>query len=216
MAASLRVTPVIIELPAPMATSSLRLWNEASKPINVQVRIFRWVQKDGTDALLPAEGVVISPPIAALAPNGQNLVRIVRTSKQPVIGEESYRLLVDELPPPNRQAATVAMVVRHSIPLFFHGQQATPASVTWSVNTAPGGYRITAINKGHKRMKVFNLTMTGDGKQIARRDGLLGYVLGGSTASWILPSSQGAKSSIMIYGESEAGKFNAKAEFKPG
>lgn len=216
MAASLRVTPVILDLSAPTATSSLRLWNDASNPINVQVRIFRWVQKDGADVLLPSEGVVVSPPIAALAANGQNLVRIVRTSGQSVVGEESYRLIVDELPAPNRQAATVAMVVRHSIPLFFHAPQAAPASVAWTVERAPGGYRITATNRGHKRMKIFNMTMTGGGKPIARQDGLLGYVLGRSTVSWFLPSPLGAKGSIMIHGESEAGKFNAKAELKAG
>src|SRR5262245_24096746 len=89
-AASLRVSPVIIDLAAPTATSQISVFNDASKPINVQVRIFKWSQKNGNDVFEPADGVVVSPPITQLKPGGENMVRLVRTRKKPVSGEESY------------------------------------------------------------------------------------------------------------------------------
>jgi fimbrial chaperone protein len=98
MAASLRVAPVVLDLRAPTAASTIRIWNDAGRAINVQIRVFRWTQRNGEDAYEATNDVVASPPITKLRPGGENLVRIVRTSKRPVEAEESYRLVVDELP----------------------------------------------------------------------------------------------------------------------
>jgi fimbrial chaperone protein len=166
--------------------------------------------------LEPAEGVAVSPPIAQLKPGGENMVRIVRTSKAPVRGEESYRVVVDELPPTARQAITVIMVVRHSIPVFFADPDASGAAVDWSVKPVSGGYQVTARNRGAKRFKIANLELKSGGGTIAERDGLLGYVLGGSTAQWIVPARGRQGGAITIHGESEAGSFDARAKPQGG
>lgn len=80
-AASLRVAPVLLDLKAPTAASSLRIWNDAKTPINVQVRIFRWTQKNGQDVYTAAQDVVASPPMTQLKGGAENLIRIVRLSK---------------------------------------------------------------------------------------------------------------------------------------
>jgi fimbrial chaperone protein len=219
-AASLRVSPVLIDLSAPTATSSLRIWNDAQRPINVQVRIFRWSQKDGQEIYTPAEGVVASPPITKLKPGGENMIRVVRTTKQPVQAEESYRLIVDELPDPNRrQGGTVVMVVRHSIPVFFTKPVAGDAAVAWSVQQKPGGYQVTATNDGARRFKISNLSLLGSGGAVAQQDGLVGYALGKSTMSWFVPATRGTRTSgrsLTIRAENEAGPFNATASVKGG
>jgi fimbrial chaperone protein len=214
--ASLRVAPVVIDLSAPAATSNIRLWNDASKAINVQVRIFRWTQKDGKDVFLPAENVVASPPITQLKPGGENVVRIVRTSKVPVRGEESYRLLVDELPPSGKQVATVLMVVRHSIPVFFAESAASSPTINWSIRSAPGGYEVSAENRGDRRFKLADLKIISGSTAVARRDGLVGYVLGRSTATWFVPASSKGGGSLTIRGQNEGGSFDAKAKLLGG
>jgi fimbrial chaperone protein len=61
-----------------------------------------------------------------VAPGTDYTVRIVRTAKGPVAGEESYRLLIDQLPEPkDRKANQVSLVIRHSIPVFFRGGRCT-------------------------------------------------------------------------------------------
>jgi fimbrial chaperone protein len=52
-AASLRVAPVFLDLKARTAASSIRIWNGARRPINVQVRVFRWTQRQGEDVYKP-------------------------------------------------------------------------------------------------------------------------------------------------------------------
>src|SRR5580692_13092756 len=92
-AASLQVAPVLVEVPTPAVTATLKLRNEGTKSLDAQIRIFRWTQVDGADSLTPTDDVAASPPAASLRPSTDYTVRIVRTTKEPVVKEESYRLL---------------------------------------------------------------------------------------------------------------------------
>jgi fimbrial chaperone protein len=219
-AASLSVAPVIIDLPAPTSASSLRIRNDGQKPINVQVRLFRWIQKNGEDVLLPTSDVVASPPMATLKPTGENIVRVVRTSKRPVQGEESYRMLVDELPDPSRRVSgTVVLVVRQSIPIFFSQTDPANPAANWSVKRGEGGYKVTVTNGSAKRLKISNLTLSNGKTTVAQRKGLVGYALGKSTVSWFLPATAGSRvsgRSVSISADSEVGRIDATASVSGG
>jgi len=147
-------------------------------------------------------------------------VRIVRTSKSPVKAEESYRLIVDELPYiAQRRSGTLNLVIRHSIPVFF-SQPGTPdANPSWSVQRQSGGYRVTVNNTGNKRLRVFDLALQGaGGRAVAQRKGLVGYVLGQSSASWFIPGTGGSRGggSLAISAQSEAGPINVQASARGG
>ena len=119
-AAALRLAPILLDLRAGTATSTLRVWNEDSKPVWVQVRVFRWTQVNGKDVLETTRDVVVSPPMSALAPGSENLIRVVRVTQRPLEIRESYRLIVDQLPDPGeRRPGTVNVLVRHALPLHF-------------------------------------------------------------------------------------------------
>ncbi|MCV9907826.1 molecular chaperone [Ochrobactrum sp. AN78] len=219
-AASLRVSPVLIDLSAPAAASSVRIWNDAKRPINVQVRIFRWSQSNGVDSYTPATDVAVSPPISQLKPGGENMVRVVRTSKRPVKAEESYRLIVDELPSSSQQkSGTVNLIIRHSIPVFFSPEDNSGADVAWNVQKKSGGYQVTVNNRGDKRMRVSDLALQSKGgAPVAQQKGLVGYVLGKSSVSWFIPGTRNNRGggSLMISAQSEAGPINAQANVRGG
>src|SRR5437588_508203 len=86
-AGSLQVEPVLIDVAAPGAASTVTLRNEGSMPINAQIRVFRWSQVDGKENLEPTDDVVASPPAAKLASKTNYVVRVVRVTKRPVSGE---------------------------------------------------------------------------------------------------------------------------------
>ena len=46
-ASSLQITPVNIEVPAPGAASKVTLANAGSEQLSAQIRVFKWVQKNG-------------------------------------------------------------------------------------------------------------------------------------------------------------------------
>lgn len=120
IAGTLQVEPVLVDITAPGAASTVTLRNEGAEPINAQIRVFKWSIVNGKEQLTPTNDVVASPPSITLTPKGQYVTRIVRVSKQPVVGEESYRLLVDQLPDLSQQKnGSVNLMVRYSIPVFI-------------------------------------------------------------------------------------------------
>ena len=155
-AASLQVAPVSIEAVAPAAAATISLRNKSTAPLNAQIRVFRWAQEGGEEKLIPSDAVVASPPMATLAPGAEYTVRLVRLSKEPVQGEESYRLLVDELPAAGtEQNKSVKLVIRYSIPVFFSSNDSAAAKLTWSIEGRGGRGYLVAANAGDRHAPDF-------------------------------------------------------------
>jgi fimbrial chaperone protein len=215
-ASTLSVSPVLVQVPAPAKTSSVMLYNQSEAMLPVQLRLFRWVKNAGVDELVPTTDVVASPPAARLKPGSEYTVRIVRVAKTPVEGEESYRLLVDQIPAPSEMNGTnVRFVVRHSIPVFFSEPQVVPPRLSWEAHLADGRLIITARNDGERRVRLSGLTVrSSSGTTRSFGEGLSGYVLGKSTARWTANSgSKGFRpgSAITIFARDENGPLESSA-----
>jgi len=213
-AASLQVGPVSLEIPAPGATATVKLRNDATTPLNAQLRVFRWTQENGEEKLEPTNDVVASPPIARLPAKSEQVVRLVRLSKQPIAKGESYRLLVDELPDSSRNKnRVVAVVLRYSIPVFFYPTDPEGAKLVWSVSHHMGRIVVSARNDGDRHVRLANLRIhTSDGTSISFGNGLTGYALGHSTMRWSIPSNNnriGASSSVTITAQGDSGPISA-------
>ena len=210
-AASLRVAPTTIDLVAPDSATTLTLRNEDSHSIDVQIRIFRWSQVGGAERLEPTTDVVASPPFTRLAPNSDYVVRIVRVTKAPVVGEESYRLLADELPDPSRhRPGAVNFILRYSIPVFFTSPDASSPDVSWNLQPGGNAVLLTAKNNGARHLRIADLKLTVAGDTIANRIGLVGYVLGRANMRWPMPSSGSSVSghSVVLSAQSDSGAIN--------
>lgn len=213
-AATLQIEPVMIEVAAPGAASTVSLRNDGAAPINVQIRVFRWSQVDGKENLDPTEDVVASPPAVTLAPNGNYLVRIVRVTKRPISGEESYRVLIDQLPAPNqKRTSAVNLLVRYSIPVFFGASDRGDPAVAWSVAVSGNKLKVTARNNGARRLRIASLNIrNANGKTVSFNKGLVGYVLGKSTVAWTAPAAGFTPDgSISISAQSDTGPVEAVA-----
>ena len=154
-AASLQVSPVTLELQAPTAAATLTLNNPGATPLKAQIRVMRWSLVDGHERLEPATDIVASPPMAALQPRTDYTVRIVRLSKQAPVTEETYRLLVDEIPDKGSVApGTVTMAFRYSIPVFFYPASTIAPALTWSVESRDGKTFVSATNTGTRHVRI--------------------------------------------------------------
>jgi fimbrial chaperone protein len=214
-ATQLRVEPVLLELNAPAAAGILTLRNDGDVAVTVQTRVYRWSQAAGRESLDPTTNVVASPPIVTLAPKADYTVRIVRTLNQPVHGEESYRILVDQLPDGRRQAqSSVAIVIRQSIPIFFRGSQITKANVSWSLTQERDGIAVTANNAGDERLRIASLHLRDTaGSIVDFGDGLIGYVLGRSSMKFTVPKPPagfGVRGPVLISAMSQTGAIRAE------
>jgi len=189
-AGSLQVEPVLVDVIAPGAASTVTLRNEGTAPIDAQIRVYRWTLVDGQEKLEPTDDVVASPPSVTLTPKGQYIARIVRVSKQPVTAEESYRLMVDQLPDLAQQKnGAVNLLVRYSIPVFFGVANKKNPTVAWSVAVKGDKLTVTARNNGDRRLRISALSLRdASGRSISLGTGLAGYALGQSAKSWTVPS----------------------------
>ena len=212
-AGSLRVAPILLEVPAPGATTTLNLRNEGNRNLHVQIRVFRWTGTQSEPVLEPTSDVVVSPPAATLTPGTEYVVRVVRVTRQPVAGEESYRVLVDELPDPaDGRANTVRFAFRYSIPAFFAAASAAPADVSWSMAVTGRNAVLTATNSGGRRARLANLkVIDGNGTALIQRPGLFGYALGKSVTAWTLLAAgkTAPRGPLRLVAESETGAIHA-------
>jgi fimbrial chaperone protein len=219
LAGSLQVAPVIVEVPAPGAAATLKLTNQGGQDMAFQIRIYKWSQAGGKDELVETRDVVASPPIARIKANGTSVVRIVRTSKAPIAGEESYRLLVDEIPRTDRKIGSgVNFAMRYSIPVFFGVERAAAPTLSWVVESRKGKTTVIAHNPGTSRASIAGLTVqTPAGGKVAFSKGLVGYVLPGATMRWTVKgnlkgASDGGKAAISAL--TNHGKLQATATIR--
>lgn len=190
LAADVRVAPSTVEPGAGGRTATLTVRNEEQRPLKVQIRAMKWTQQNGADLTMPTQDVVASPPFITLQPMQQYQVRVVRTATAPLAAEESYRVLIDEIPDAHEvQPGTVNLVLRQSLPVFFSGAPSRTPAVTWGLQRSGGALMLVAHNAGTRRMRISDVTLEGGGAPIYHADGLIGYVLPGSDRRWTLATT---------------------------
>ena len=208
-AQSLRVSPVTIDLPPGAASVVLTVDTDKKEGVPVQARVLHWSSVNGEDKLEKTEDVVVSPPMLTLHAGSPSTLRLVRVAKTPVSGEETYRVLLDEIPNrKNLQAGTIALTIRQSLPVFFAGFDARPGSLTWKITQRDRKPVLEATNTGQKRVKITKLTATDEKSRNILKNGGLAYVLAGQTKFWELAEPAVGKA-ITITAESDAGPINA-------
>lgn len=183
-AGSLSASPTTLSVTAPGGTATLSVSGKGDGSTAGQVRVMRWLQTDGAEQLVPTRDVVASPPALRLEPGRQLTVRLVRTAKNPVIGEECYRVLVDQLPGAEQDQIAVKFTIRHSIPLCFDAARQKQGEVAWSLRPQGNSLVLLGQNKGARRIVAKDVVITGP--KGAKVNLASAVVLGGSTMSWPL------------------------------
>jgi fimbrial chaperone protein len=230
----LQVAPTSLTIGAkdPAAELWLRKTTQVSTtaPLNAQIRVFRWVQIDGEDRLLPTQDLILSPPFVQLDGGQQQLVRVIRNTAGAEIeqsahttdgtassssnsadaanqDEQSYRIIVDEIPSGNVTASGVQFVMHYSIPVFI---SAHPSPDTLSAQASNSIQRDTTpdaqtdlprlawswvIQDGIAWLQVKNLDVIhaqladvifqdNQGQRHSLSKGLMGYALPHGTMRW--------------------------------
>lgn len=193
-AASLQVSPVTLSFQAAQPALGISLRNTGDAPLTGQVRVFAWRQDGKDDVLEPVKTLVASPPMVLIPPQGEQLVRVVRTDRAPADHEQTFRLLIDELPPPQgasnpgEVSGGVNFRLRYSIPVFvpLAGAPGEP-KLSWSLRQHDGGWFLAAANQGGSHAQLSAVTLTpAKGESFEVAAGLLGYALAGSGREWRL------------------------------
>lgn len=185
------VSPVTLEIQPGAKAGTLKISNEDIAEVSVQIRVFRWHQETGSDELVPTESVIASPPVTYLPPGGEQLIRVVNTDKSSPSTEQTFRLLIDELPVqkgarPDAQGE-INVLLRYSVPVFFlPNEKVIRAEPVWTASLKDNELQLTVENRGNRRLRIANMRFAGrQGSPMAPfGTGLVGYVLPGSVRTW--------------------------------
>ena len=194
-----------------------------------QIRTFKWHQENNEDIFDTQNEIIASPPFALIEPDKKQLIRLVRdaSGKVPEGGEKAYRVFVDEIPytpetsaqeegKPKKVSAGLQLQMRYSIPLFSNGKNVwtkedhqnkrDPKTMSrpqlhYQILNKNGQWWISIHNSGAVHARLSRLVLDKSGSEETLLEGLIGYVLPGSTMSWAIPKQ---------YNINSQSKFKAK------
>ena len=206
-AVSLTVVPVTIQMEPGQMVTALTIINDGDRDTAFQIRAFAWTQPNGRDELEPTDALLASPPLGTIAAGGRQIVRVVL--RQPPQGREaSYRILLDEIPPPSAPG-TVRVALRLSIPIFAEPRTRVAPHVQWQVESGTGQSFLVGINDGTRHETVRDIKLEApDGRVLKIMADVNPYILAGATKRWhiVTPLPPGAV--LRLIASTDAGKVD--------
>jgi fimbrial chaperone protein len=162
-AGELEVSPVLVELNGSRRSAIVSIKNTAQASARYQVRAYAWGQDDqGTMQLAETKDVVVFPPLVELGSGEERKLRI-GISAAPAATEKSYRVFVEELPPPESPDAPgqVRVLTRIGVPIFFAPTKALTKGEVGFLSAGAGRAEIRIRNTGTVRLRPAAVTLYG-------------------------------------------------------
>jgi fimbrial chaperone protein len=182
-AQALSVLPVNIFFSPGQKASSLTVTNVGTSETAIQIRAFAWGQTDGGDQLTDSDAVVLSPPLATIAPGASQVIRLI-LRQLPQGREATYRILIDQIPPP-AEPGIVHMVLRMSIPIFAQPLTRAVPHVQFHLEVDSGKLVLVGINDGLGHELIHDVVLTtSDGRRLTEESNASPYILTATTRRW--------------------------------
>ena len=197
-AADFDVSPTRLELSAQHRTGHLVVRNPGVQTLRLQVSVKAWRQSvDGAVELDETGDVSFFPSLLELAPGSTRSLRFgVTTGELP--REQTWRVLIDELPERSAAGGGVQVVTRLSVPIFF-GPAGTHARAAVSTPVLlPGAVQVVVRNEGASRLMATKVVVEGV-------DALGAPVLSGEAAGWYVLAGGERRFTVPVQGEAGRG-----------
>jgi fimbrial chaperone protein len=207
------ISPVLLEFRENQRALTTTVSNAGDRPMQVQVRLFRWSNGPDGESYTETRDIGFSPPMFTLAPGEQQIVRLMLRGPAPAEREGAYRLIIDQLPETGAVSG-VQMPVRMILPVFVAPQVKAEGRLHWSGTVAGDKVLLTAHNTGTRRVKLFDMGGRQTGAPRTIQAGLAGYVLAGESRTWRVPREAGA-ASIALTARTESGPIAVTVPLAP-
>jgi len=228
--ATFLIWPIYPKIEASEKATAVWLQNTGKSDAMVQIRVFKWNQDGLKDNYGEQLEIIPSPPVAKIKAGEKHMLRLTKSANLPDGKEQSYRLIVDELPirlsDGNEQdASKVNFQMRYSIPLFAYGKGlgsglteesqkinaknalAKPV-LQWSVHNGENGQsELYLKNSGQKFARLSAVKTSKTANNIALGKAAFGYVLSNSTVKFAIDKSTANEllKSSTLYGVDSSG-----------
>jgi len=218
--AEFSVNPVRIYIDNNVKSGSLVVQNMGDQVVTIQASINSWSQDNEKEQIVPTEDLVVSPPIFKVQPKSKQVVRIGFLQKPDTVKEGTYRLFLQEVPPPRKpDEQGMGIALRMSLPVFIAptGGIAQPA-LKWKAETVKSGsVKLSFVNAGTAHIQITAISVNlPDGSQLATIPAMMTYILPGQSHSWDMKTDktwQGETLRVMI--KSDISAPGTETEVKP-
>lgn len=183
VAAEFTVTPVRIFMTPRDRAIAVTVTNDSAEEIVMQADLYSWKQKaDGTDDLALTEDLVLSPPILKVPGKSRQVVRLARLTPPPQTDEQTYRLVIREVPEARAQAGNqlgVQLSLAFSLPVFITPPGAKRQLACDMARSGPETISVTCANNGkaYAQIRAIELLKPSGDRLASRETG--GYILPG-------------------------------------
>jgi fimbrial chaperone protein len=177
------ITPVRIFMSPRDRAVAVTITNEGDEPVVMQADLYTWKQKpDGSDDLKLTEDLILTPPILKLAPRARQVVRLARLSPPPKGVQQTYRMIVREIPEAQKgPQIQLQVALAFSLPVFITPPGAKRDLRCELGRAAPDTVRAVCTNNGTAYVQIRKFALTdAAGATLASRD----------QGAYLLPSIQ--------------------------
>tara|TARA_Y100000385_G_scaffold111496_1_gene115716 strand:+ start:421 stop:1161 length:741 start_codon:yes stop_codon:yes gene_type:complete len=222
-ATALGVSPVRVTLSDKQKMSTLTMRNDGAEPVPMQLEVLNWSKEEGNDVFTPTRELIVNPPIFTIPAGGSQLIRVGLRGAPDAQRELTYRIFLQELPPPpNPDFNGTKMLMRVSLPVFVLPKVAPKPVLRWqAVRTSDGALKISLTNDGNAHVQIINFSLSKPGSaQPWITQNSSDYVLIGQSFDWILPASADysipqSGTTIQLFAETDAGDIEAEVLVSP-
>jgi fimbrial chaperone protein len=222
-AANIGVNPVRVTLSENQKMGTLTVRNGGTEPMSMQLEVLNWSQEEGNGVFTPTRELIVNPPIFTIPAGGSQLIRVGLRRAPDAQRELTYRIFLQELPPPpSPDFQGAKMLMRVSLPVFVLPKVTAKPVLRWhAVRTSDGALKISLTNNGNAHIQIanFSLSLPGSAQPWITQQ-TSNYVLIGQSFDWILPANADysipkSGATIQLFAQTDAGDIEAEVLVLP-
>ncbi len=218
--AEFSVNPVRVFIDGKVKSGSLIVENPSDQVVTIQATMNSWSQDNGKEQIIPTDDLLVSPPIFKVQPKSKQVVRIGFMKAPDAIREGTYRLFLQEVPPPRKLGETgMAIVLRMSLPIFIAPTTGkAQADLRWKAAPVDGeNIKLSFSNSGNAHIQITAISISlPDGSSLAKNPSMMTYILPGQSHTWDIKTDKKWKNEpLRVMIKSDAAAPGAETEVKP-
>jgi fimbrial chaperone protein len=222
-AASIGVSPVRVTLSDSQPMGALTVRNDGTEPATLQMGVLSWSQREGKAVLTATRELLANPPIFTVPAGGSQLVRVGMRRAPDAQRELTFRIFLQELPPPPDPDLMGARMLMHiSLPVFVLPKvDAKPVLLWQAARTPQGVLKLSLTNNGNAHIQIINfkLSLPGSAQPWVTQQSAE-YVLPGQSRDWTLPVNAENPTpppgvTLQLFAQTDAGDIEAEIMIAP-
>lgn len=209
------VNPVRIQVSASRPNAILQVVNREDDPVTLQAHIVSWSFDGQKDVYVDNDEVMLNPPIAVVAGHRAQAIRMGLRKLNDSSQERSYRLILEEVPPPPKPGFVgVRTILKISIPIFVAPKTNVAPRLNWqAVKISDTQVKLIATNQGSAHIQIKSMDVSGAQSVQPYMKSAPTYILPNQQRQWVIDDERArGETRMKVTGVTDAGALHETIE----